>query len=435
VLRSVDAGASWSVLDDIHFPRVPVLDLVLNQQAGILRAATYGRGVFQFLRPSGPAIAVNLEDNLFFLNVCTGPAFLTLQIFNVGASDLIINSVQRLMGSSGFSVMPTPGVPVAIGPGEELDFTVAFVPTTPGVAELAIIRISSNDPTAPFVDLAAFGISGLPALETVIADNGIFGHACLGSFVDQELVINNRGVCPLVIDSISSSSAEFTVPTVTAYPLIVSAGGMIEIPLRFRPASFGAKSATITINSSAGVHTVAVSGDAPPGKLAVTGSTKFGYVECGERAQQILSICNVGECDLHVSEVAFKRKEKHKQRCHQFRLVHNPFPATVRAGSCLNVLIRYKATCDPPKECELLIISDDPSTPIRTLEVSARTCCSKRGYCDPRCSRCHDPDCKCCPGCGHRHPRCCGCSDCRCRREELPEKPHDRSVAGGKALL
>ena len=31
VICSVDIGASWTVLDDIHFPLVPVLDLVLNQ--------------------------------------------------------------------------------------------------------------------------------------------------------------------------------------------------------------------------------------------------------------------------------------------------------------------------------------------------------------------------------------------------------------------
>src|SRR5262249_12578604 len=93
VLRSVDAGASWSILDDLHFPRVPVLDLVLRN--GILRAGTYGRGVFSFVKPSGPAIAVSLEHGLAFGTVCQGPQYLTLKIFNVGAQDLVITSVQR----------------------------------------------------------------------------------------------------------------------------------------------------------------------------------------------------------------------------------------------------------------------------------------------------------------------------------------------------
>ena len=74
MLRSVDTGKSWSVLDDIHFPRAPVLDLILTDQARILRAATYGRGVFQFIPATGPVISVDLQQNLTFLDVCAGPA-------------------------------------------------------------------------------------------------------------------------------------------------------------------------------------------------------------------------------------------------------------------------------------------------------------------------------------------------------------------------
>ena len=72
VLRSVDGGASWSVLDDIHFPRAPVFELVYHR--GELRVATFGRGVFSFVKPTGPSIAVNLEHNLEFGTVCRRPA-------------------------------------------------------------------------------------------------------------------------------------------------------------------------------------------------------------------------------------------------------------------------------------------------------------------------------------------------------------------------
>jgi hypothetical protein len=84
-----------------------VTDLVLSQ-GGVLRAATYGRGVFEFRNPQGPAIAVNLDNGLDFGTVCAGRHFLTLQIYNVGDEDLVINSVQRLMGSTGFNVLPSP---------------------------------------------------------------------------------------------------------------------------------------------------------------------------------------------------------------------------------------------------------------------------------------------------------------------------------------
>ena len=164
VLRSVDGGSSWSVLDDIHFPRVPVLDLELN--TGVLVAATYGRGAFAFGENFvDPVIAVNLENYLSFGTVLQGPAYLKLQIFNVGYSDtttstkkpLIIESVQRLMGSNSFSVLPTPGTPVVIKAGEHIDFSIKYDPAGAGVEEIATIRIISSDPFSPYVDLLATG--------------------------------------------------------------------------------------------------------------------------------------------------------------------------------------------------------------------------------------------------------------------------------------
>ena len=168
VLRSVDGGSSWSVLDDIHFPRVPVLDLELRSR--LLVAGTYGRGAFAFLNRIGdPVIAMNLENNLTFGTVRQGPKYLTLQIFNVGdpgrggviVQDLVIESVQRLMGSTSFSVLSTPSTPLAVRAGEHIDFTVEYNPTGAGVEEIVTIRIISNDPTAPVVDLSATGMQAV----------------------------------------------------------------------------------------------------------------------------------------------------------------------------------------------------------------------------------------------------------------------------------
>jgi photosystem II stability/assembly factor-like uncharacterized protein len=495
VLRSVDRGSSWTVLDDIHFPLAPVTDLVLSQPSGALRAATYGRGVVELVRPSGPAIAVDPENNLDFGTVCPGGStHLTLRVFNVGKADLVITSVQRLMGSTGVVVMPFPGTPIVLEPGEEISFSVRFTPTTRGMLEIATIRILSNDPNAPVLDLAASGTGGVPALALVVPDDGDFGEVCLGSFVDREIVVTNRGPCPLsirrvtsnspafitplvisfpivvgpgeavelpvrfqptargpasasltivsddpggdrivrlrgicppprlvlaianngsfgevcvhhfrdepltvanaghctlTVSGVSSSSPEFVLPGVDTYPITVEPGDAIKLPVRFAPTSFGAKSATLTVTSDdpGGPRTVAVSGTAPPPILRVTGTTYFGPVDLGLRAHQTLSICNVGPCDLHVTRVGFtpqpccpehdgcsepERVEHppNDQRCTDFCLVNNPFPATVKPGSCLGVLIQYTPTCDGARCCELVIESDDPVTLRKTLTVT-----------------------------------------------------------------
>jgi hypothetical protein len=491
VLRSVDGGNSWSILDDIHFPRVPVFDRVLHN--GSLRAATYGRGAFEFTRPNGPSIAVNLEDDLEFGTVCQGPRFLTLEVFNVGRGDLVINSVQRLMGSTAFSVLATPGTPLIIAAGEHVDFTVRYDPVVSATPDIATIRINSNDPTAPVVDLSVTGQRGIPVLNTVIADNGNFGRVCLGAFVDKNVTINNSGSCSLHINNLSSSSTEFQVPSVITYPLLIGAGDSIELPLRFQPSSLGAKFATITISSSdlaaprlltisgtapapeldlivansgnfgsvcigsfvdkpltllnsgpctltvnnvtssapefvapgvisypiriapgtgvempirfapssfglksatitvtsddpTGAKSVGLSGNVPSGKLAVTGSTCIGGVKACCLGERTIAICNVGDCKLHVTSVAFKRKSKH------WKLINNPFPATLQPGSCLSVLIRYHATEKCPRCCELVITSDDPTTPVKILDVMAYTIWNDCDDCRKGCCGKHHTD-------------------------------------------
>ena len=521
VLRSLDGGASWSILDDIHFPLAPVFELVFHH--GELRAGTFGRGVFSFVKPSGPSIALALEHGLAFGTVCQGPQYLTITVYNVGAKDLVIANVQRLMGSSDFTVLSNPATPLALPPGEDIDFTVAYSPTALGVLETATIRISSNDPTAPFVDLAATGIQGTARLGTAIVDNGFIGNACLGSFAeaeltinnsgncaltvfgigsssaeflaphistplllgsgestevtirfqpasfgakaaiitlfsndpagartvavsgfapaprlalvianagnfgnccvgsfkDEPLILNNSGRCTLTVTSITSSSGEFLVPLVLSFPVTIEAGGELEVPIRFQPASFGPKAATITVTSDdpAGPHVIALSGNAPSGKLAVTGSAYFGGVKCCQRAFRTIAVCNVGDCDLHVTKVHFERENRH------WKLDHNPFPATLHPGSCLNVTIRYKATQKEPRPCEVVIRSDDPVTPVKEVEVIAWTRCCCKACCE---------ECRagCC--CEERHKECCEehHRDCCDKREE--ECREGRREGGGR---
>jgi hypothetical protein len=511
VIRSVDAGASWSVLDDIHFPRAPVFDLAFNAKAGVLRAATYGRGVFEFVKPAGPAIALNLEDGLAFGTACVSrPRYLSLQVYNVGAADLVITSVARLLGSADFTVLSAPGTPLSISPGEEVDFTLRFAPSVPNTSEAAIIRVISNDPTAPFVDVTATGLSGSSKVATVIANSGSFGNVCLGSFVDETLIINNAGTCPLLISgivgsadflapsvaayplmvgsgdslelvvrfqpasygvkfgsitiisndpagprlvsvsgvaqapkanliiantgnfgnvcvgsfvdeplvvtnsgkctlsvtSIISTSPEFLVPEVLSYPVTIGSGNSLSVPIRFQPTGFGVKTAAIVVSSDdpASPLSIDVSGTAPSGKLVVAGSTTFGGVTACCCADRTLSLCNVGDCALNVISVHFRRRSRH------WKLLHNPFPAKLRAGSCLPLTIQYHATEKCSRIFELVIESDDPVTPVRVIELRAYTiwdsCCKedcddcRKGCCDK-----HHRD----PSCRQGYPS--GCDD------------------------
>jgi hypothetical protein len=248
------------------------------------------------------------------------------------------------------------------------------------------------------------GVAPPPRLVASIPDSGSFGDTCLGDFHDEMLTLSNSGHCPLTITGILSSSGDFLVPQTIVLPFVIAPGGDLELTLRFQPSHFGPSSGTITIVSDdpASPLTFTVSGNTPSGKLTLTGTTEFGAVELGQRGLQTLSICNTGDCDLHVSKVAFlppcpcdqvRRKpcgcpgcrchepkpdgEAHEhprndQCCLNFRIVTNPFPATVHPGSCLGVLIEYLPTCDSAACCELVIESDDPTQPARKVFVTGR---------------------------------------------------------------
>jgi hypothetical protein len=154
-----------------------------------------------------------------------------------------------------------------------------------------------------------------------------------------------------------------------SYPITIAPGTSLPVPIRFQPVSFGSKSATITVVSDdpASPLSVNLSGEAPSGTLAVAGSTTFGGVNATCCADRTLSICNVGQCALEVTSVAFRRKSRY------WRLLHNPFPATLMPGACLPVVIQYHALEKCCRICELVIESNDPATPVKIVEVEAYT--------------------------------------------------------------
>ena len=334
-----------------------------------------------------PRLVTVIADSGNFGEVCNGSfKDMVLSLSNSGGNMLAITSI--ISSSAEFLVPSVLSYPITIEAGNAIEVPIRFQPNSLG-PKAATITVFSNDPSSPkFVEVS--GTVRAPRLVAIIANAGNFGNACIGSFVDEMVTLNNSGHCRLTITSITSSSAEFLAPSVLAYPIAIEAGGSLQVPIRFEPTGFGPKAGTITITSDdpAGAKNVPVSGNVPSGKLVVTGSTCIGGVKACCLGERTISICNVGDCKLNVTSVAFKRKSKH------WKLINNPFPAMLLPGSCLSVLIRYKATEKCPRCCELVITTDDPETPVKILDVMAYTIWSHDG-----CKNCDD----CRNGCCEKH--------------------------------
>jgi hypothetical protein len=372
VLRTADGGTTWATLDDLHFPNSPVTDLQLNPQAGILRASTFGRGVFDLGAPTGPVITTNAQNGLNFGNVCLdSPSSLTFSVINIGTQDLIVYSVVNQFNTPGFVITNSVPLPVSISPNAQIDFTVQFTAFTRAF-ETADIRITSNDPNAPYVDLTATGSGfGSAQIGTSIADTGNFGGVCIGSFVDLPLTINNSGSCALSVTGITPSDPEFLTPNTQFFPLSVAPGASIQLNERFQPKlPTGNRSATVDVTSNDPITPnafVPVSGQSQAPLVSVTGTSSFGNVCAGVVKDETFKVCNepvAGMCQLNVTNVMLSAG------CKDFTIESNPFPEYLGAEMCGNVVVQFTPTSDGAKTCNLIVTSSDPATPTVTVPLT-----------------------------------------------------------------
>lgn len=318
------------------------------------------------------AVIHNIPDvrvgALAALEVCDGESAIEdLEVYNVGDATLTVTNVSRVAGSSDITVDPTPTVPLTISADAHVAFSVRCTPSSAGT-KTATIRVETDDPDEPTVDVTATCEGLVPNIVTVIADAGSFGAVCREDVKDLDLTISNSGGCDLTVSNITSSAPEFQVASVMSYPLVIGPGDSTPIPIRLDPATIGPKSGTITIASDdpdTPSKDVAVSGTTPPGDIRVTGSTDFGDVCADELAEKTVSVCNVGPCNLNVASVTVD--------CLDFTLINNPFPAVVSPDSCEDVVVRFTPTSAGPKTCTLTVMSDDPDTPVATRTLTGNT--------------------------------------------------------------
>jgi hypothetical protein len=249
-------------------------------------------------------LAVAIPDHGYFGEVCRG-SFTDRDIVlnNAGTCDL---QVLNIISSDPQFIAPEASYPILIAPGDSVSVPVRFQPAAFGPVSATVTIVT--DSIAPDLSIDLTGTCPPPRLVTYLPDAGKFGRVCACSFRDEPLTISNSGHCVLTVTAITSTSGEFLVPDVNIFPLTVAPGTATQVPIRFQPETYGHKSATLTVLSDdpGGPRTIDVSGYAPHGMLAMSGSTDFGQVDLGLTAQTVVTLANVGDCDLHVCRVAFR---------------------------------------------------------------------------------------------------------------------------------
>jgi hypothetical protein len=312
---------------------------------------------------------IQIPGPIGFPDTCVGSSALTVaNICNTGTNPLRIDPITS--SDAQFAVItPSAGYPVSIAAGACFPFEVRFTPASAG-SKSAILTVPSDDTVLPSATIAVSGNATQAAITTMIADSGDFGTATPGSFLDQPLVIANPGGCALTVTGITSSSADFQVAQVVAFPFTVAPGVAVSVPIRFRPTNVGPTSGTLTINNSAptGARQVRVTGTggAPRIVASVVDTGSFETVCVGASRDLDITVTNSGVAPLVVTAITSSSPEFEAPRV-------EALPLVVAPGTSVEVPIRLTPTTPGPKTSTITFATNDPAAPNKLVTLTATT--------------------------------------------------------------
>jgi hypothetical protein len=182
----------------------------------------------------------------------------TVKVTNSSSDSISLKSLH--VTGTGFS-LPSAKVPVVLAPGSHLNLSVVFDPPA-AVDENGALVIASTDLKAPIrIPLSGAGEKAAPKL-TLSPTSLNFGARAIKSTTSQSVVLTNTGNLALSISSVSVAHPEFSVSGISK-GVSLSPNQKLEFQVWFHPTAGGKASATISLDSSAGLA---------PVKLAVAGS-------------------------------------------------------------------------------------------------------------------------------------------------------------------
>ncbi|MGB6134933.1 MAG: choice-of-anchor D domain-containing protein [Acidobacteriaceae bacterium] len=293
-------SACWNVYGS-GLPNAPVIGLMAYNQGATqtLRAATYGRGIWQVgLATAGiaPTTVTVSPGSLIFAGeqVQTVSALQTVTVTNTGTLNLNVSSVS-ITGDfaetdtcSGESIAPQSGC----------QLQVTFDPTTTG-ARGGTVTIFANV-TGGQLSVPLSG-TGLAPADVVLAPASLaFGSLTVGSTsAAQDVTINNMGGEPVTLTGETVSSGFAVTANTCGSSLPANTGCTVSIA--FTPVASGAVSGALTVTDALGTQTAQLSGtgQSPATDNLSPLSLSFASQQVGTTsASQTVTLTNSGDQTL-----------------------------------------------------------------------------------------------------------------------------------------
>src|SRR5271165_425823 len=259
---AIPSSNCWSVFGT-SLPNAPVVQLVAFNEGStsVLRAATYGRGVWQIgLLSAGTAktTASATPASLTFpaQQVQTQSATQTVVITNTG--NITLNTTQVAITGD---FAETDSCTQPITPGDACTVLVTFAPSQTGqrTGMLTVYgNISGGSGSGQLtVSLSGTGVPGAAVVLTPLKLN--FAPTLLGkTTASQDLTVSNTGGVPASLTS-ESVTGDFAISANTCTGALSPNTGC-TLSISFSPTSAGSRGGVLTVVDSAGTQTAQLSG-------------------------------------------------------------------------------------------------------------------------------------------------------------------------------
>jgi hypothetical protein len=255
----------WSVYG-VSLPNSPVIQLAAaaamptgDGRLGELRAATYGRGIWQIplltaSAPAAPAMAINPSAVTYTAQqVGTASASVTITVTNTGNAVLVVSSVV----ASGDFAQTNSCVGGPIAQNGTCSVQVSFLPSAAGM-RTGLLTIYAN--VAGGQATASLSGIGTPAAAIVLTPTALtFSSTSVGAVsAVQNITVSNTGGTSATLQTLLVSG-DFTISADTCGATLAPSTGC-TISIVFAPAATGTRSGTLTIADSAGTQVATLTG-------------------------------------------------------------------------------------------------------------------------------------------------------------------------------
>ncbi|MFQ6092080.1 MAG: choice-of-anchor D domain-containing protein [bacterium] len=307
------------------------------------RVGLSGRGVLPDIEVSPPSID-------FGEVWVTDTAATVLSILNTGSADLTVQSI--FVTPIQFEVSSDP-LPTVVPGGDTLEAMLSFHPTAVGLVN-GSVSVQSDDPDEGEVVVGLAGVGIDPEIELSDTSHS-FGNVLLGESRDWTFTIRNFGLTDLVVGSVVSDLADFSLIE-PAFPDTISPGDSSSVTVRFSPSAVGLRAGNVSVFSndwdeSPTLVSVTGTGVVPDIDLLKT-THDYGDVVVNTSSDWTFKVYNLDVGDLIISAITTNNSD--------FTVTDPSFPDTVLFGDSLSVIARFRPSKTGPISGILKIMSNDP---------------------------------------------------------------------------